>query len=79
MARKQAPNKKKIQFLAIKHLANATIVVCCLICSFGGLMSDVRIGRITLYCLGITLVVSLVSWVVVRVMASYEEINSGKA
>jgi hypothetical protein len=50
-----------------------------LVAIIGGLRADVRITTITFRAVVVMLAVALVSRVIMKVVASYEEMNGGKA
>jgi hypothetical protein len=65
--------------LYLKNLCSVTIIVACIVLFIGGAQEGVRTSRIIYHCLGVSVVIGLVFRVVIRAVASYEEINSGKA
>ena len=81
MAKKQAANTKTrvSRFLFIKTLCNLTILVACLVLFIGGIQEGVRTSKIVYHCLLVSAAIGVIFWAVIRAMASYEEINSGKA
>ncbi len=72
-------NQKVLRYLYLKTLCNLTIIVACVVLFIGGAHEGVRTSRIVYNCLGVSMVIALVFRVVIRAVASYEEINSGKA
>jgi hypothetical protein len=81
MAKKQAVSSKRrpSRHLVIKTLGNVTVLLSCLVLFIGGIMEGVRTSKILYNCLGVSFVIIMVFWVVNKAMASYEEINGGKA
>jgi|GEM_PF-1759760 len=72
-------NQKIVRHLYLKTLCNLTIIVACVVLFIGGAQEGVRTSKILYNCLGVSAVIGLVFWAVIRAMASYEEINGGKA
>jgi hypothetical protein len=81
MAKTQAADTKTrpSRFLFIKTLCNLTILVACLVLFVGGIQEGVRTSKIVFNCLLVSVVIGMAFWAVIRAMASYEEINGGKA
>jgi len=77
--KKKGETRKSDRFLYIKTLSHVTNLIACLVWMIGGIKVGARTGTIVYHCMMTVVVVGFVSWVVTRVMASYEEINSGKA
>jgi len=81
MAKKQATNTKKrpARFLFIKALGNATTLLSCLVLFIGGISEGVRTSKIIYNCLGVSFLIIAAFWMVNKALASYEEMNGGKA
>ena len=79
MAAKQVVKKSSTKFWAVKTLSAATILISCLVCLIGGVMHGARTGTIIINCGFASTLIIVVSWFVVKVLSSYEEMNSGKA
>ena len=77
--KKSEGKRKTSQFLVIKTLGNATTLLACLVLFIGGIQHGVRTSKIIYSCLGVSFLIIVTFWVVNKAMASYEEINSGKA
>jgi hypothetical protein len=81
MAKKQTASTsgRPSRFLFIKTLCNLTILVACLVLVVGGVQEGVRTSKIVYNCLVVSVTIGMAFWAVIRAMASYEEINGGKA
>jgi hypothetical protein len=81
MAKKSAAEEKKrtTRFLLIKALGNLTTLLACLVLFIGGISEGVRTSKIVYNCLGVSFLIVFTFWIVNKAMASYEEINGGKA
>lgn len=75
----EKPTKKKVSFAYIHKLAAAVSLVAFLVIILGGVMNEVRTITIAYRALGVILAIGVVSRLLVRILATYEEINSGKA
>lgn len=71
--------KRRSRFLYVKTMGSMTIVVACIVLVIGGIQGEVRTSKIVYHCLGVSGVIGLAFGAVIKVMASYEEMNSGKA
>lgn len=71
--------KRSPQYHYPKTLCSLTILVACVVLFIGGAQEGVRTSKIVYNCLGVSVVIGFVFRVVIRAMASYEEINGGKA
>jgi hypothetical protein len=71
--------QKIVRYLYLKTLCNLTIIIACVVLFIGGAQEGVRTSKILYNCLCVSAVIGLVFWAVIRAMASYEEINGGKA
>lgn len=80
MAAKGGKKKgKRGKFLGLKKLFAAVSLIAFLVTTIAGLRADVRFTTIALRAVAVMILVYLVSWVVVKVLGSYEEIHdSGK-
>ena len=81
MAKKQPASEKKgvDRFMYVKALGNLTTLVACLVLFIGGIREGVRTSSIVYHCLLVSAAIGFTFWIVIRAMASYEEINGGKA
>lgn len=81
MAKKSATEGKtrRSRYLFAKMLCNVTILVACMVLFIGGVQEGVRLSKVIYKCIGISVVIGCAFWAVIRAMASYEEINGGKA
>lgn len=81
MAKKSATEGKatRSRYLFAKMLCNVTILVACLVLFIGGVNEGVRISKVIYNCIGVSIIIGCSFWAVIRAMASYEEINGGKA
>ncbi len=73
------PTKKKVSFAYVHKLAAAVSLVAFIVIILGGVMNEVRTITIAYRAMGVILVIGIVSRILVRILATYEEINSGKA
>jgi hypothetical protein len=78
-AQDTSEGQRPSRHLYLKTLCNLTILVACVVLFIGGAQEGVRTSKIVYNCLGVSAVIGLVFWGVIRAMASYEEINGGKA
>ena len=69
----------KKPFAHIHKLAAIVSMVGFLVTILGGVMSGARIMTIVFRSLAVILVVGVVSRVIIRILSTYEELNSGKA
>ena len=70
---------RKVSFTALHRFAAGISLLAFGVVVAAGLMADARIITIAYRSAVVILMVSLISRVVVGILASYEEINSGKA
>lgn len=71
--------RKKVSFAGVHKLAAATSLVAFLVIIGGGVMARASVFSITFRAFLAILVIGVVSRVLIRILASYEEMNSGKA
>ena len=67
------------RYLFLKTLCNVTILIACVVLFIGGAQEGVRTSKIVYHCMGVSVAIGLVFRVVIRAIASYEEIHGGKA
>lgn len=70
---------KKVNFAPVHRLFAGVSMIGFFVVAAGGVMANLDMMTIVFRAFVVMLAVKLVSWVVIRVLASYEEINSGKA
>ena len=70
---------KKVSFLWLHKLAAGVSLIAFLVVIAAGVMAEVSVFTIAFRALVVILAVSVVSRILVRVLATYEEMNSGKA
>lgn len=70
---------KRISYAVIHRVAAAVSLLCFGVVVTAGIMAKARFTTIAYRAMVVILVVALVSRVVVSILASYEEMNSGKA
>ena len=73
------PKVRRVTYTALHKLAVGVSLLSFCVILAAGLMAGARIITITYRACIVTLIVSLVSRVVVSILATYEEMNSGKA
>jgi hypothetical protein len=71
--------KRKIKFHGIHRLAAAVALLSLMVIAAAGLIAEARVSTIVYRSLGAIMVVVLVTRFIVRILADYEEMNSGKA
>jgi|688.fasta_scaffold163938_2 hypothetical protein len=81
MAKKQVASgaRRPSRFLFVKTLGSATTLLSCSVLFIGGMMEGVRTSKIIYNCLGVSFCIIVVFWIVNKALASYEEMNGGKA
>lgn len=67
------------QFAVVHRLAAAVSLVGFMVTILAGVMSEARVMTIVYRSVGVIFLIGVVSRIVIRVLASYEEMNSGKA
>lgn len=79
MAKKQRAKKKKVtgRYGFLKILCGLTMLTTCAVLFVGGTRSGARGALIVYECLGATVLIGMVFGVVIKVVASYEEISRG--
>jgi hypothetical protein len=76
------PKKKlsrKVNFAGIHRFSAAVSLLAFLVIVIAGIMSETRFITITFRSIGVVLMISVVTRVITQILASYEEMNSGKA
>jgi hypothetical protein len=71
--------KKKVRYAYIHKFAAAVALLCFGVIVAAGMMAEARFVTIAFRAFVVTLAISVVSRVIVSILASYEEMNSGKA
>jgi len=71
--------KRKVSFAGLHRLAAGVALLAFLVTLIAGLMAEVRISTILLRSVLVMLAVGVISRLVITILASYEEMNSGKA
>lgn len=79
MAEKQARRIKRISYAPVHRLAAATSLIAFLVVIGGGVMAQASVFSIAYRAFLVILVIGVVSRIIIRILASYEEMNSGKA
>lgn len=69
---------KVVDFTYLHRLFACVALVGFLVVCIAGLMADVHVITIMLRATAVMYAVKLISWLVIRVLASYEEMNSGQ-
>ena len=71
---------RKVSFTYLKRLFSGVAVICFFVMIAAGVMADNRWETITERCCLVMVLIMVINWIVVKVLASYEEMNnSGKA
>lgn len=70
---------KKINYAPVHKLSAATSLIAFLVVIGAGVMAQASVFSITIRATIVILVISVVSRIIIRILASYEEIHSGKA
>lgn len=79
-ADKDKKRTRKVSFTYLKRLFSGVALICFFVMIAAGVMADNRWVTITERCFVVMVVIMLINWVVVKILASYEEMNnSGKA
>jgi hypothetical protein len=77
---KVAPKlKRKVSYAGVHRLAAATSLIAFLVVIGGGVMAQASVFSIAYRAFLVIFVIGFVSRIVIRILASYEEMNSGKA
>jgi hypothetical protein len=71
--------KKVVRYAYIHRFAAAVSLLCFGVIVAAGMMAEARFVTIAFRAFVVTLAISVVSRVIVSILASYEEMNSGKA
>lgn len=70
---------RKVNFASIHRFAAAVSLLAFLVIVIGGIMAETRFIIITFRSIGVILIIGVVTRIITRILASYEEMNSGKA
>jgi hypothetical protein len=70
---------KKVDFTYLHRLFAAVALIGFAVVCAAGLLAEVNMITIILRATVVMVAVKLISWVVIKVLASYEEMNSGQA
>ena len=70
---------RTVDFTYLHRLFAAVALVGFFVVCIAGVLADVNMITMLLRATGVMIVVKLVSWIVIRILASYEEMNSGQA
>lgn len=78
MAAKKTAGKKKLKFVFIHKLAASTSLLALIVITLGGVLADASVIWITFRAFAVVTVVGIISRILIRAWASYEEISRGK-
>ncbi len=70
---------KRVNFAYLHRLFAGVALIGFFVVCLAGVLNSVSVITIMLNSTGVMLVVKVVSWVVIKILASYEEMNSGQA
>lgn len=70
---------KQVNYAFMHKLAAATALVAFCVVIAAGVMAEARVFTIAYRALVVILVIGVVSRILIRILATYEEMNSGKA
>jgi phosphatidylglycerophosphate synthase len=76
--KKQSPTKRRVSFMYIHKLAAGTSLLAFFVILLAGLMAEVPLTTLLFRTCVVVLVISVISRILIRVLASYEEINSSQ-
>ena len=79
MAEKKKKGVKRISYVHIQKLIAAVSLLGFLVVAVGGLRANIGVVAIAFRAFMVILVVGIVGRVVVQVLATYEEMNSGQS
>lgn len=77
-AKKGGKAIKRVSFVHLQKLTAGVSLIAFLVVIAAGIMGGARTITITYRACGVLLLIALVSRIIIRVLASYEEMNSGK-
>lgn len=77
--KKQGKLIKRVSYGHIHRLAAATSLLAFVVVIAAGLMAEARVYTIAYRAVVVILVIGVVSRILIRILATYEEMNSGKA
>ena len=69
---------KRVKYSGLHRLIAGVSLIAFVVSILGGVMAEARITTITVRALIVMLVIAGISRIVMRVIASYEEMNGGK-
>ena len=80
MAAKSKKKKvtKRVNFEIIHRFSAAVSLLAFLVIVLGGIIAETRFITITFRAIGVVLIIGVVTRVIIQILASYEEMNSGK-
>ena len=70
---------RKVDFTYLHRLFAGVALIGFFVVCIAGLFAEVNMITMVLRATAVMLVVKVISWVVIRILASYEEMNSGQA
>jgi hypothetical protein len=81
MASKTAPARsvKKPHYPQFRRLIAGLCLLCTVVVAAAGIMYRVRMSTVIYRAGLVNFVILTIGWIIVKVMASYEEMNSGQA
>ncbi len=71
--------KKKVSFAYVHKLAAAVSLVALIVITAAGIIGEARITTISYRACGAIFVIGIISRIVLKILCTYEEMNSGKA
>lgn len=78
MATEATKQVKKVSFVFMQKLAAAVSLLALAVIVAAGVMGGARVITITYRAAGVIVVIGVISRIVIRILESYEEMNSGK-
>jgi predicted ferric reductase len=76
--KKKKKNVKTVSFAYIHKLAAGVSLLALLVVMLAGIMAEASVVSISVRSVLVIIVISIVSRIVIQILSSYEEINSGK-
>lgn len=70
---------RKVSYASLQKLIAGVSLLCFLVILIAGLQADVRMITIAVRAMIVMLVIKVIARVVISVLATYEEMNSGEA
>lgn len=70
---------KRVSFLFMQKLAASVFLLSFIVLVVGGMMGGARIITITYRAAGVLIVIGAITRVIIKILESYEEMNSGKS